>query len=182
MPKVRRFKRAQRGGSGEVTSSVDTVWSPGTTEVVARIVISNQTAPSTCTCAKGIKTLHVLGLGLYAVTDSPPSLSDSAWFRLSSLWWRVLSRPAVRGPEQTDPIQRPACWRKASHCAELHLHPQDRGERRDPPHLLLLSGNRPVERAVSGARGWDTHVARLTGIISDQLCREGTFLDRTAAL
>lgn len=37
-----------------------TVRSPRKTEVVTRIVISHQTAPSTCTCAEGKKTLHVL--------------------------------------------------------------------------------------------------------------------------
>lgn len=101
------------------------------------------------------------------------SLLVSVWFWPSPLQRWVLSRPWVRSPEQTDKAQWPAHWCQAFHHAELYLHPQDRGKWRDPAHLLLLSGNRPVERAGHRARRGDNYDARSTRILPYQLCWEG---------
>lgn len=106
-------------------------------------------------------------------------IADSARFRLPPQQWRVLSCSAVRGPEQTDSVRRPAHRCQARHRSELHLYPQDGGECRDPSHLLLLSGNRPVERAADRERRRDGSAARSTRVVSYELCWEGTIWDGT---
>lgn len=102
-------------------------------------------------------------------------LSESQWCRHFALQQWVLPRPDLGGSEPTGSVQWHAHWCQAGHHSELYLHPQDRGEWWDPPYLLLLSGNGPVER--TGNRTWrgSSHDTRLTGILSHQLCREGTF-------
>lgn len=86
-------------------------------------------------------------------------LSDAVW-RSSPSGERGLSGVDLRGSGSTASAQRPAHGRQAGHHADLHLRPQNRRERRHPPHLLLLSENQSVERCGKGSLGGSDHVSR----------------------
>lgn len=103
--------------------------------------------------------------------------SESGRFPPSALWQWVLPGTDLWGSQLADRAQWPAHWRSGSHHPKLHLHPQDRGERRDPPHLLLLFGDRPMERAGHCRERGSRRHARPTGILPDQLRREGTYTE-----
>lgn len=183
MPEVWCFECAQWGGGSDVTSEMDPTWSTDQTKTVAWPVVTHQTPPPTCSegrnTQRGLNFEAYCELFLCLVTSHPfvvsSLLSEPEWFRHSALQQWVLPRPDLRGSEPTGSVQWHAHWCQAGHHSELYLHPQDRGEWWDPPYLLLLSGNRPVER--TGNRTWrgSSHDTRLTGFLSHQLCREGKF-------
>lgn len=100
---------------------------------------------------------------------------DAAWsdfpfcqgsaFRCRPSGERGLPGSDLRGSGSTGSARRPAHGRQAGHHADLHLHPQNRRERRDPAHLLLLSGNQSVERCGNRALGGSGRVSRPTRML-----------------
>lgn len=162
LPAVWCFKCAQWGRRSDITSQMDSPWPTRKRTTVAQLVVFNQTTSSTFS---GGNITCSWTWNFKAWTNySKPFLSDSA-FRCSPSGEQGLLHVDLTGSGPTGTAQWPAHRRQAGHHAVLHLHPQDRRERRDPSRLLLLSGNQSVERFGKKSLGASYHVSRPTRML-----------------
>lgn len=175
LPAVWCFKCAWWGRCSDVASQMDPPRPRAARNTVAQVVVLNQITPS---AISGGTIYPNAGFGTWCSLVWFSVLSDSP-FRCSPSRERGLSGVDLGGSGSTGSARRPVHGRQAGHHADLHLHPQNRGEERDLAHLLLLSGNQSVERCGNRSLGGRGRVSRPPRMLFYELCRKGKMPCRT---